>query len=64
MQRDLGNIASPLAQGREPDLANIEPVVEILAKLPLLDSFSHILIGRGDNTHIHLVGFVVANGLY
>src|ERR1022692_2250279 len=51
-----GNIALPFAQGRQVDGKDMRPVVEIGAKLLLLNHAPEVLIGRGDHSYVHLDG--------
>ncbi len=42
-----------LPQGRHADRDSVEPVIEILSEAPVLDEPGQILIGRGQDPHIH-----------
>src|SRR5580704_7735164 len=51
---EVGYLFLALAQGRNADGDNVQPVVEVLAKGSLLQRRAQILIGCGEYTHIHL----------
>ena len=50
-QRD---ILAPIAQGRQVDANDVKAVEEVLAKTALSDEGFQILVGGGDDAHIHL----------
>src|SRR5690606_32834884 len=49
------HVAPPLAQGRNVDGKDVEPVVEILAKCPVAHRLAQVAIGRGNDADIHLL---------
>ena len=48
------NVLGALAQGRKPQVHDVEPESQILAKQPLLDQRAQVLVGGGDNADIGL----------
>src|SRR6266542_3718447 len=46
------NVLAPVAQGRQLDRNNRQPVIEIFAKCSLLDRFFQLDVGGGDDAHI------------
>src|SRR5690606_38246711 len=50
--REQGDVLASLAQRRQQDLEDVEPVIEILAQLLLADRFGGNPIGRGDDPHV------------
>ena len=49
----LQDVGFALAQGRNEDGKDIEPVEEILAESPLGDGFFQIYVGRRDDANIY-----------
>ncbi len=58
-----GDVAGPLAQGREVDGEHAEPVEEVLAEPPLGHSPAQVRVGGGHEAHIHLPGLLGAEGI-
>src|SRR5207249_6212726 len=46
------NVVQALAQGRDPDGKDVQPIEEVLTKPTTLDSGLEIAVGGGDDTHI------------
>src|SRR6266853_1669001 len=46
------NVVPALAQGRDPDGKDVQPIEEVLTKPTTLDSGLEIAVRRGDDTHI------------
>ena len=57
------NVFAPLAHWRHANLDDFQPVVEILAKLALLDHRFEILVGRRDYPHVHAQRLIAADAL-
>ena len=58
-----GNVAPPVAQRREADLADAEPIVQILAELALRDRPGEVAVGGRDQPDIDLPGAGLAQRL-
>ena len=56
-----GNVFAALAQRRDLDVENIQAVVKIRAKFPLLDQLLQVLVGRRDDAEIDLDGLIAAH---
>ena len=52
------NIFAPVAQRRQIDVDDVQPVVKIFAEFLLFHHLAQIRIGGGQNPHIHLHDFV------
>src|SRR6266545_416358 len=52
MQRQRQNVLAPVAQGRQLDRNNRQPVIQIFAKCSLLDRFFQLDVGGGDDADI------------
>ena len=63
MVDQLRNIISSLAQGRERNRENVQPVIKISAKFSLLYHVPQILIRGGDNTYVDLQRAAAAQAL-
>ena len=48
------DIGGTLAQGRDLDVEDAEPVEQVLAKFAALDGFPQIAVGRGDHPDVRL----------
>src|SRR5207245_10717342 len=46
------NVVQALAQGRDPDGKDVQPIEEVLTKPTTLDSGLEIAVGGGDDRHI------------
>ncbi len=57
------NILAPLAQGRQLDGKDVEPVVEVTAKALVLDHGEQIAVGSGHQPYIHRDRIAVAHPL-
>ena len=55
------DVIETLAQGRQPHLKDIEPVVEIFAQLTATHRVHRLAIGRGNDPHVGLEGLVRAD---
>src|SRR5436190_22684973 len=49
---ELDDIVLPLAQRRQAELDNVQPMEEVLAKLVFRNGTNNVTIGRGDKPHI------------
>ena len=58
------DIVEPIAQGRQFDRSNVEPIVEIRAKGALFYHLAQITIGRGEQPQIQPHGLGRADRLY
>src|SRR5512144_13915 len=58
-----GEVLAPRAQGRQDDGKDIEPIVEILPKAPLLNRPLQILVGGGEDANVHGDGLVAPQPL-
>src|SRR4029079_16845351 len=47
------NVTAPLAQGREIDVEDIEPIVEIVPELAELDRLAELAVSGGEHPHVH-----------
>ena len=59
-QRD---VVQALAQGRQPDVDHVEPVVEVLTEGPRLDLTLQVAVGRRDQAHVHAQALDAAHAL-
>ncbi len=57
------NVLAPLAQGRQVDRHDVEPVEEIVAEFALAHHRLEVLVRRGDHAHIDLDVLVAADPL-
>ena len=57
------NVVAPVAQRRDVDAHDVEPVKQILAELFRGDGGFERLVGRGDDAHVHLDRLVAADAL-
>ena len=55
-----GHVGLALAQGRYLQLDHVDPEVQVLAKFPIRHQPLQILVGGGDDPHVHLAGLDVA----
>ncbi len=53
----------PLPQRRYVDINDIQPVIEVLPKLPDMDTFLEVFIGGGNHTEIDFYRLAVADPL-
>src|SRR6266478_7291281 len=51
-----GNVLPPLPQRRNTDREHVQAVVQIAAKLALVDHFLQVTVGGGDQAHVDLPG--------
>ena len=49
-----GNVLAPLAQGRNPDREDVQPVVEVGAEAAVGRHRPEVAVGGGDQPHVHL----------
>src|SRR5258708_33827778 len=56
MLHQHGNVGATLAQRRQLDGKNVEPVKQIFAKPPVSDVLLQIAVGGGDDPHIDVQG--------
>src|SRR5437773_2458844 len=49
---DRGDVLLALAQGRELDRQDLQPVEEVLAELAALDEAAKVLVARRDDPHV------------
>ena len=59
-QRD---VFPAIAQRRQLDLDDIQPIVEVLAEAAVLDHFRQVGVGRGHHSHVHFDRLAVADAL-
>ena len=59
----LGDVLLALAQRRQLDRHDREPIVEILAKLSVADELPEVLVGRRQDAHVDLDEHVAADRL-
>ena len=52
------NVRTTFPQRRQEDGEHIEAVIEVGTKGPLVDFFFQVLVGSGDDAHIHAAPFV------
>ncbi len=57
------NVLAPIAQGRQMDREDVQPVIEIFAELPLGDHRLEVAVGRRHDAHVDLEGLVAADAL-
>ena len=50
------NVSLALAQRRQRNLHRVQTVVQVLAKLALVDLLEHVDVGRPDDAHVHFLG--------
>jgi hypothetical protein len=53
---------APAAQGRQVDVYDVEPVVQIVAKLPAGQERLQVVIGGGNNAYIDRDGLGTGRG--
>ena len=58
-----GNVVLAGSQRRDLDRDDVQPIVEVLAELPLADQRRQIAIGRGDHPHVHAECVLAADAL-
>src|SRR5438093_1524298 len=63
MQGQLRNVFAPFPQGRNPDIDDFEPVVEIFAEAALANELFEVLMSGRDDAHVHLQRFAGADAL-
>ena len=56
MAHEVGNVLEPLAQRRQPQRHDVQPVEQILAEQALVDLLLQVAIGGGDDADIGLIG--------
>ena len=54
MPDQVGHVLDALAQRRQPQRHDVEPVEQVLAEQALLDQDAQVLVGGGDDAHIGL----------
>ena len=54
VRAELRDVFLPLAQGRQPDRADLEPVVQVLAEPAGLDLLLEVPVRGRDDPHVHL----------
>src|SRR5262249_52444159 len=54
VRRQQRDVLGPVAQRRQVNFDNVEPVIQVLAKLAFLDQGWQSAIGGGDDAHIYL----------
>ena len=59
---ELGEILHMLAEGRQCDRKDVEPVVEVLTQRAVLQGLQRILVGSRDNTHVGFDRRAAAHG--
>ena len=52
MAHQVGDVLGPLAQGRQADRHDVEPVEQVLAEQALADQLAQVAVGRGDDAHV------------
>ena len=52
MAHQLGDVLAPLAQRRHADREDVQPVVEVLAEVALLDQVDQVAVGRRDQAEV------------
>ena len=57
------NVTLSLSQRRNGQWKDVQPIVEIRAKLPVADGCFEIAVRRGDHSHVNLVGPTAADAL-
>ena len=55
--REIRDVVLALAQGRQEDVDDVQPVVEILTEPALVHHVPKIAVGRGDDPHVDLDRF-------
>ena len=63
MLHEQRDVFPAIAQRRQLDLNDIQPIVEILAEAAVLDHLRQIGVGRGDDSHVHFDRLAVADAL-
>ena len=58
---DDEHVVAALAQRRQPEVDDVEAVVEVLAELARLDHLLEVAVGRGDDADVDLLGLAVAD---
>jgi hypothetical protein len=58
-----GNVVAPLAQGRHPDIDDVEPIIEVLTEVPFLDLLLEVAIGRRYDPHVRIDGLLASDAL-
>ena len=53
MQGELGDVAASFPQRRQVNLAHVQAVIQVFPELPLPDGPAQVLIGGGDEAHVH-----------
>ena len=52
MAHEIGDVLEPLAQGRQPQRHDVQPVEQILAEQALIDLLLQVAVGGGDDPDI------------
>ena len=63
MPAEIGNVLQAVAQRRNFDRHDVQPIEEILAEIAFFDAALEIAIGRGDHADIHLLREAAADAL-
>ncbi len=61
--RERRDVAAPVAQRRERDREDVEPVVQVFAEAAARDRGDHVLVRRGDEAHVRLQRLGAAESL-
>ncbi len=52
MEHQLGDVLGPLAQRRQQQREDVEPIIEVLAESPLADQNLQVLVGGRDDADV------------
>ena len=63
MQRQLRDVAAPVAKRRQFDFPDIQPIVKIFSEFVSLNSLAKVPVCGGDHSHIHLFGLASTDRL-
>ena len=61
MLRQQRDVFRPLAQRRQVDRDHMYPIVEILTEFSFTDRLVQVLVGGGNEPHVHSMGLNRAN---
>ena len=53
VQGELGDVAASFPEGRQENLTHVEAVIQVFPELPLPDGPAQVLVGGGDEAHVH-----------
>src|SRR5262249_37830820 len=61
--REEHDVVAPLPDGSDPDREDVQPVVEVLAELPVADHRRQVSVGGGDHASVDAPGLLAPDRL-